>query len=137
VSLRHFGTSAEVSRPNCPGAEVSDFSSIWCRNVLRHFGTSAEMSRTMFLVPKCLVRVRSVLWPKCPVAEVSGNHTFLYLFTSFVAVMISAFFLKIWCNIYCLHGFDSRHLAIKWPSSNLQKFCGNFCGPANQPVPKH
>jgi len=47
LSIGHFG----------PGAEVSG------TKALRHFGTKFEENP----VHKCLVRVRSVLWPKCPV----------------------------------------------------------------------
>ena len=73
--LRH-----EVSRPNCPGAEVSRFFSIWCRSVLRHFGTSAEVSRTMFWCRSVLRHFGtgaevSRAGPKCLVAEVSGNRS--------------------------------------------------------------
>ena len=97
-------TSAPVPKCLVPFVLVpkcSDFSSIclktlrhqcrsvssklsWCRSV-PFFCTSAEVSWTVFFcaevswdtsapVPKCLVRVRSVLWPKCLVAEVSGNR---------------------------------------------------------------
>jgi len=44
-----------------------------CRSVLRQFG-----------VPKCLMRVRSVLWPKCPVTKTAQ----LLFYTNYTAADI-------------------------------------------------
>ena len=79
LTAGHFGsaptlswiTGGAVSCRNCPGSSVPTLRKSY-----------AEVSRTAFLVQKCfetvlkcLMRVRSVLVPKCLVAEVSGNPT--------------------------------------------------------------
>jgi len=74
---RHFGTNFKPNhRWICVLSELSLVQSVptFCRS-------DAEVSRTTFLaqkcletVLKCLMRVRSVLVPKCLVAEVSGNR---------------------------------------------------------------
>jgi len=73
----HFGT---IFKPNhrwsCVLSELS-----WVQSVPTLRRSDAEVSRSTFLmqkcleaVLKCLMRVRSVLVPKCHVAEVSGNR---------------------------------------------------------------
>ena len=68
---RHFGTSF---KPNHQWSAVLSKLS-WVQSVPTFRRSDAEVSRTTFLVQnclietalKCLMRVRSVLWPKCPV----------------------------------------------------------------------
>ena len=74
---RHFGTNFKPNhRWSCVLSELSRVKSV---PTFRR--SDAEASRATFLVQKCLetvlkcrMRVRSVLVPKCLVAEVSGNH---------------------------------------------------------------
>ena len=74
---RHFGTNFKPNhRWSCVLSELS-----WVQSVPTYRRSDAEVSGTTFLVQKCLetvlkclMRVRSVLVPKCLVAEVSGNH---------------------------------------------------------------
>jgi len=65
-------TGGAVSRRNCPGSEASRLFLDQCRSVLAlmpkwHFGTPVP-------VPKCFMRLWSILVPKFLVAEVSSNR---------------------------------------------------------------